>query len=141
MLLPVIVLAASAAEKSLKVCKLKYFGLGMYGSTAIFALHLYLHVVLYLYMEVFLLLLQLLDGFFSKELVFFFRLSTLDKSISGLTDLISPMFTRRSYLLLTVGVLTFISREMARKDFLPSSINDFRIATSVPSRSTGNGLQ
>jgi hypothetical protein len=48
------------------------------------------------------------------------------------------MFTRRSYLLLTVGVLTFISREMARKDFLPSSINDFRIATSVLSRSTGN---
>lgn len=36
---------------------------------------------------------------------------TLDKSISGLTALISPMFTRRLYLLLTVGVLTFISRE------------------------------
>ena len=70
----------------------------------------------------------------------FFSLFTLDKSISGLTDLISPMFTRRSYLLLTVGVLTFISREMARKDFLPSSINDFRIATSVSSRSTGNAL-
>jgi hypothetical protein len=29
---------------------------------------------------------------------------TLDKSISGLTALISPMFTRRSYLLLTVEV-------------------------------------
>ena len=62
--------AAYAAEKSLKVCKLKYFGLSMYGSAAIFALHLYLHVVVYFYMEVFLLLLQLLDGFFSKELVF-----------------------------------------------------------------------
>lgn len=57
--------------------------------------------------------------------------------MSGLTDLISPMFTRRSYLLLTVGVLTLISREIARKDFLPSSINDFRIAISVSSRSTG----
>jgi hypothetical protein len=68
---------------------------------------------------------------------FFFRLWTLDKSMSGLTDLISPMFTRRSYLLLTVGVLTLISREIARKDFLPSSINDFRIAISVSSRSTG----
>ena len=61
--------------------------------------------------------------------------------MSGLTDLISPMFTRRSYLLLTVGVLTLISREIARKDFLPSSINYFRIAISVPSRSTDNRLQ
>jgi hypothetical protein len=69
MLLPVIVLAASAAEKSMKVCKLKYFGLAMYGSTTIFALNLYLHIF-YFYMEVFLLFLQLLDGFFSKELVF-----------------------------------------------------------------------
>jgi hypothetical protein len=65
----------------------------------------------------------------------------LNKSMSGLTDLISPMFTRRSYLLLTAGVLTLISREIARKDFLPSSINDFRIAISVPSRSTDNRLQ
>lgn len=65
---------------------------------------------------------------------------TLDKSISGLTALISPMFTRRSYLLLTVGVLTFISREIARNDFWSSSINDFRIATSKSSRSTGNIL-
>jgi hypothetical protein len=56
---------------------------------------------------------------------------TLDKSISGLTALISPMFTRRSYLLLTVGVLTFISQEIARNDFWSSSINDFRIATSM----------
>src|SRR5918998_1181510 len=70
----------------------------------------------------------------------FLPLVTLDKSISGLTDLISPIFTRRSYLLLTVGVLTFISREMARKDFLPSSIKDFRIETSILSRSTGNEL-
>ena len=70
MLFPVIVLAANAAKESLKVCKLKYFGLGMYRSTAVFALHLYLHV-LYFYMEVFLLFLKLLDGFFSsKELVF-----------------------------------------------------------------------
>jgi hypothetical protein len=73
----------------------------------------------------------------------FLTLSTLDKSISGLTDLISPIFTSRAYLLLTVGVLTFIYRDMARKDFLPSSIkNDFRIPTSVlSSRSTGNALQ
>jgi hypothetical protein len=70
----------------------------------------------------------------------FSALSTFDKSISGLTDLISPIFTRRSYLLLTVGVLTFIWREIARKDFLSSSINDFRIATSVSSRSRGKVL-
>jgi hypothetical protein len=58
----------------------------------------------------------------------FLTLSTLDKSISGLTDLKSPIFTRRSYLLLTAGILIFISRDMGRKDFLPSSIkNDFRI--------------
>jgi hypothetical protein len=37
--------AANAAEKSLKVCELKYFGLGMYGSAAIFALHLYLDIL------------------------------------------------------------------------------------------------
>ena len=74
MLFLIVVFAAIAAEKSLKVCKLKYFGLGMYGSAAVFALHLYLHV-LYFYMEVFLLFLQLLDGFFSKELVF---LSAID---------------------------------------------------------------
>ena len=61
--------------------------------------------------------------------------------MSGLTDLISPMFTRRSYLLLTVGVLTLISREIARKDFLPSSISDFRVAMSVSPRSTGDALQ
>jgi hypothetical protein len=108
----------------------------MYGSTAIFALHLYLQVVVYFHMEVLLLFLKLFDGFFSKELVF-----DLDKSISGLTDLTSPIFTSRSYLLLTVGVLTFISREMARNDFLPSSIKDFRIATSMWSRSIGNALQ
>ena len=73
---------------------------------------------------------------------YFFPLYTnFDKSISGLTDLISPMFPRRSYLLLIVGVLTIISREMARKDFLPSSIKDFRIAISVPSRFTGKALQ
>ena len=71
----IVVFAASAAEKSLKVCKLKYFGLGMYGPAAIFALHLYLHVVVYFYMEVLLLFLQLLDGFFSKGLVF---LSAID---------------------------------------------------------------
>jgi hypothetical protein len=47
------------------------------------------------------------------------------------------MFTRRSKRAFTVGVLTFISREMARNDFLPSSINEFKIATSVLSRSTG----
>jgi hypothetical protein len=70
MLFIIVVFAASAAEKSLKVCKLKYFRLGMYGLAAIFALHLYLHVPLYFCMEVLLLFLQLLDGFFSKGLVF-----------------------------------------------------------------------
>ena len=74
MLFLIVVFAASAAEKSLKVCKLKYFGLGMYGPAAIFALHLYLHVVVYFYMEVLLLFLQLLDGFFSPKDWFFFRL-------------------------------------------------------------------
>jgi hypothetical protein len=39
-----------------------------------------------------------------------------------------------------VGVLTFIWREIARKDFLPSSINDFMIAISVSSRSRGKVL-
>ena len=68
----IVVFAASAAEKSLKVCKLKYFGLGMYGSAAIFALHLHLDVLLYFYMEVLLLFLQLLDGFFSKGTGFSF---------------------------------------------------------------------
>ena len=57
MLFLIVVFAASAAEKSLKVCKLKYFGLGLYGSAAIFALHLYLHGFLYFYMEVLLLFL------------------------------------------------------------------------------------
>jgi hypothetical protein len=70
MLLPVIVLAANAAEKSLKVCKLKYFWLAIYGPTTILTLHLYLHIVVYLHMEVLLLLFQPLDGFFSKKLAF-----------------------------------------------------------------------
>jgi hypothetical protein len=74
MLFLIVAFAADAAEKSLKVCKFKYFGLGMYGPAAIFVLHLYLHVLLYFHMEVFLLLLQLLDGFFSKELVFLFSI-------------------------------------------------------------------
>jgi hypothetical protein len=138
-LFPIIVLAANATEKSLKVGKLKYLGLAIYRPTTIFALHLYLHVAVNFHMEVLLSFRQPLDGFFSKELGFL-SLLTFDKSISGLTDLTSPMFTRRSYLLLTVGVLTFISREMARKDFLPSSINDFRIATSMSSRSIGKAL-
>lgn len=38
------------------------------------------------------------------------------------------MFTRRSYLDLTVGVLTFISRDMARKDFLLAPTGDVLIA-------------
>jgi len=38
-------------------------------------------------------------------------------------------------------VLTFISRDIARKDFLPSSINDFTIATSISSSWTGNNFQ
>ena len=141
MLFLVLVFAANATEESLKICKLKHFWFAVYGSSTVFALHLYLHILYYFYMEVFLLFLYCLivsPPPSPKNWLFFFPLVTLDKSISGLTDLISPMFTRRSYLLLTVGVLTFISREMARKDFLPSSINDFRIATSVLSRSTGN---
>jgi hypothetical protein len=75
MLLPVTVLAASAAEESLKICELEYLGLGMYGSPTVFTLHLYLHILYYFYMEVFLLFLYLLDSFFfsssSKELAFF----------------------------------------------------------------------
>jgi hypothetical protein len=43
---PVIVLAADAAEKSLKICKLQYFGLAFMGppqySPCIFTLMLYL---------------------------------------------------------------------------------------------------
>src|SRR5437773_720187 len=69
---------------------------------------------------------------------FLLLLSTLDKSISGLTDFMRPMFTRRSYLDLTVGVLTFVSRDIALNDFLPFSISDFSIATSVLSSWTGN---
>src|SRR5439155_26162626 len=67
-------------------------------------------------------------------------LSTFDRSISGLTDFMSPMFTRRSYLTLTVGVLTFTSRDIARKDFLPSSMSEFNIATSVSSSCSGNNF-
>jgi hypothetical protein len=71
MLFSIIVLACDTAEESLKICKLKHFWFAIYGSTAVFALHLYLHVIYYFYMEVFLLFLKLLDGFFfSKELVF-----------------------------------------------------------------------
>ena len=139
MLFSIIVLACDTAEESLKVCKLKHFGFAVYGSTAIFALHLYLHVLSTFTWKCFFCSSSCLMVSSPKNWLFF-SLLTLDKSISGLTDLISPMFTRRSYLLLTVGVLTFISREIARKDFLPSSINDFRIATSMSSRSTGNAL-
>jgi len=60
-----------------------------------------------------------------------------DKSSSGLIPLISPILIRRSYLALTVGVLTLISLEMARKDLRPSSISDFRMAASVSSSSMG----
>jgi hypothetical protein len=52
MLLLVIVLAANAAEESLKVYKLKYFYLVIYGSTTILAYYLHLRV-LYFHMEVF----------------------------------------------------------------------------------------
>ena len=83
--------------------------------------------------------LEPLDGFFSKELAFLLYIDF--GKINLWFDWTSPIFTRRSYLLFTVGVLTFISREIARKDFLPSSIKDFRIAISIVSRSTGNVLQ
>jgi hypothetical protein len=75
--------------------------------------------------------------FSSLKNCFFLLLSILDKSISGLTDFMSPIFTSRSKRALTVGVLTFISREIAQNDFLPFSIRDLRIATSVWSGSAG----
>jgi hypothetical protein len=76
---------------------------------AVFALHLYLHV-LYFYMEVFFCSSSRLMVSSPKNSPFL-TLSTLDKSISGLTDLKSPIFTRRSYLLLTAGIL-FLSTEI-----------------------------
>ena len=103
------------------------FGLLFMGPpAAVFALHLYLYV-LYFYMEVFFCSSSSLMVSSPKNSPFL-TLSPLDKSISGLTDLKSPIFTRRSYLFLTAGILIFIYRDMALKDFLPSSIkNNFRI--------------
>src|SRR5215216_1076138 len=64
--------------------------------------------------------------FSSLKNCFFLLLSILDKSISGLTDFMSPIFTSRSKRALTVCVLTFVSCEIARNDFLPFSIRELR---------------
>ena len=85
-------------EKFLKVCKLKYFWLAVYGSTAIFALHFHLHISTFTWKCFFCCSISLMVS--SPKNFIFFPLWTLDKSISSLTDLIRPIFTRRSYRLI-----------------------------------------
>ncbi|MDF0681280.1 MAG: hypothetical protein P0116_09975 [Candidatus Nitrosocosmicus sp.] len=63
--------------------------------------------------------------------------SIFSKSKTGNTPLINPIFTIFHIWLFTVGGIIPVSLDICLKDFLPFSIIDFKIDTSISSRLTG----